>query len=567
MNLNSSWKTDVAASKPMYEVFPKLQEYETARFLLCNSKIDDEICSFWKEAVNKYCWEKGVYEFNMSEMKEEFQLQFQDPYSGEAITLEPFNLGKQEVLKVLLESGALIKRRDLEIKPIVDITPQPSLLGKIGSFISSPFSSPGEVVEEKAIISDTEQLVAIHVLDVMQQLLVAHAGTCDVDSLVMYATEPVVEHIRGEVLHGLTFPAFVRQAIESIGTQNEVSHARTPPTEKGMSIHILQSNLNPPSMLANVCNALLPHMLNTQRAVKFDMNTMDSTDAGKRNRLIEDILPVVGTSGLVIKILPPHGLINSPTPAAPVGDPWDTVASPFTSPTKSKGAVGDNGAISGAGVTEAEVSMLQQKVYFIKLDADLAHYTKEIDALEADMDAKQKKCDEFDRKIATERDEKRKENLKKQFCHVLRRRKFDLNRSTNLIGFRDKLEKVKQTLITNSDNIDSFHALKQGNQAMKILNQKVETELGDVENVHEVLDEVAELTSSLNEIGDALIGQGLEYDDEEELLAEFELERQTLRDNTAAAALPVPPSHSTTHNTPGRAENTPDKRAATAQVI
>ena len=231
------------ADKMMSEVIPDLRMPARVVYLLTslveNEADSEDICSFWKGAIDTYCWERGVYQFKMTEIYEQFKMNIVE--DGRLRLVEPLNLRCDDVLRAVLNShsGNLIKKSSLEhvlgaVSSSTSLSSSSSsggIFGAVYSLLSSPLShvpaahTQGSVdsgITDSIIAigdSDCDTLLSRPVLKALQQLILqfaASSASYDIDN-VMYAFAPRIaskSHIAAAAAKDLSFPAYILRASE-----------------------------------------------------------------------------------------------------------------------------------------------------------------------------------------------------------------------------------------------------------------------------------------------------------------------------------------------------------------
>ena len=91
--------------RSMQAANPRLSDPNSVSFLLTtpieNDADREEITTFWKEAIDVYCWERGLYQFSLLEISKAFEINVVDGY-GEPRAEIPYNLSSDEVLKTVV---------------------------------------------------------------------------------------------------------------------------------------------------------------------------------------------------------------------------------------------------------------------------------------------------------------------------------------------------------------------------------------------------------------------------------------------------------------------------------
>uniref|UniRef100_A0A0N5AHI2 Charged multivesicular body protein 4b n=1 Tax=Syphacia muris TaxID=451379 RepID=A0A0N5AHI2_9BILA len=158
-----------------------------------------------------------------------------------------------------------------------------------------------------------------------------------------------------------------------------------------------------------------------------------------------------------------------------------------------------------------------------------------------------KKQEFLEKKIAAEVATARKHGTKNKrvALHALKRKKQFEKQLEHIDGVLNTLEYQKVALENASTNAEVLHVMKGATDALKSAHNNM-----DVDQVHDLMEEIADQQEVANEIAEAISSPaGFEQDvDEDELLKELEeleqedLDKQLLNVGPAVSTLPEPPT-------------------------
>jgi len=164
-----------------------------------------------------------------------------------------------------------------------------------------------------------------------------------------------------------------------------------------------------------------------------------------------------------------------------------------------------NGGGNGADPTSTIVTLRES---LKTLDKREDHIQKKADQLLAEAKASLKAKD------------------KKKAAHALKRKKMYDAQIEKIQGSKMTLESQIMSLESSVQNMETFKAMKAGQEAMKQVRKNV-----DVDNVDDMMDEIREEMETANEISEAIGRPVDDVFDEDELLSELnELEEQDLEE-------------------------------------